>query len=80
MRVGVVKEIWRYPVKSMGGERLDRCAIETVSGIRGDRGWAVWDEEAGEIRGAKKIPALLECTARYREEPDGQAAALRARA
>jgi uncharacterized protein YcbX len=31
-----VKEIWRYPVKSMGGERL-RSARLTESGIDGDR-------------------------------------------
>ena len=31
-----VAEIWRYPVKSMAGERLERTEIE-VDGIRGDR-------------------------------------------
>jgi uncharacterized protein YcbX len=31
-----VAELWRYPVKSMAGERLDRCAI-TSEGIPGDR-------------------------------------------
>ena len=40
-------------------------------GIPADRGWAVRDEEAGEIRGAKKLPALLGCEARYRTEPIG---------
>jgi uncharacterized protein YcbX len=25
--VGTVREIWRYPVKSMAGERLDRTEI-----------------------------------------------------
>src|SRR5439155_20376 len=38
-------------------------------GIPGDRGWAVRDEAAGEIRGAKKLPALLLLGARYLEEP-----------
>jgi hypothetical protein len=70
--VGRVSEIWRYPVKSMGGERHQRCRI-TASGLVGDRGWALRDERAGEIRGAKKMPALLRCAARYVEEPgDGR--------
>jgi uncharacterized protein YcbX len=67
-RIGVVREIWRHPVKSMGGESLARCTIGSL-GIPGDRGWAVRDEDAGEIRGAKKMPALMQCTARYRAEP-----------
>jgi uncharacterized protein YcbX len=69
-RIGVVREIWRYPVKSMGGERIERTALGPL-GIPADRGWALRDEAAGEIRGAKKLPALLGCTARYREEPAG---------
>jgi len=56
-----------------GGERLRRCQIETFYGITGDRGWALWDEEVGELRSAKQLPGLLHCTARYREEPQGAA-------
>src|SRR5262249_25138433 len=33
------------------------------------RGWAVRDAGAGEMRGAKKLPKLLLCRARYAEEP-----------
>ena len=66
--LGRVIEIWRYPVKSMGGEQLQRCVLGKL-GIPGDRGWAVRDEAAGEIRGAKKLPALLLLGARYLEEP-----------
>ena len=68
--LGRVREIWRYPFKSMQGERLERCEVGAL-GLPGDRGWAVRDEAAGEIRGAKKMPALLLCRARYREEPGG---------
>jgi uncharacterized protein YcbX len=68
--VGRIVELWRYPVKSMGGERLRRCEIGP-RGIPGDRGWALRDETAGEIRGAKKLPELLRCAARYVEEPGG---------
>ncbi|HEY8517148.1 MAG TPA: MOSC domain-containing protein [Candidatus Binatia bacterium] len=68
MRVGSVKEIWRYPVKSMAGERLARTDVG-MQGLAGDRGWAVRDEQRGGIRGAKKIPDLMRCAARYLGEP-----------
>jgi uncharacterized protein len=40
--VGTVAEIWRYPVKSMAGERLDSCHV-TQAGLDGDRRWALVD-------------------------------------
>ncbi len=67
--IGTVREVWRYPVKSMGGELLQRTTLGPL-GIPGDRGWALRDQTAGEIRGAKKMPALMMCTARYVAEPD----------
>jgi uncharacterized protein YcbX len=69
MTAGGVREIWRYPVKSMGGERLDRTEIGD-RGLYGDRGWAVRSDETGEIHNAKRFPALMQCAARYRTEPD----------
>ena len=72
MTIGRVAAIWRYPVKSMGGEQIPGCLLGP-RGIPGDRGWAIRDESAGEIRGAKKLPQLLLCAARYVEEPtDGR--------
>jgi hypothetical protein len=68
-QVGRVAEIWRYPVKSMGGERIESAHAVPGTGIAGDRGWAVRDEASGEIRGAKHIPGLLRCSARYLEAP-----------
>jgi len=68
MQVGTVQEVWRYPVKSMGGERL-RSSEVGPQGLAGDRGWAVRDEDNGGIRGAKKIPELMRCRARYLAEP-----------
>ncbi|HSY79474.1 MAG TPA: MOSC N-terminal beta barrel domain-containing protein [Verrucomicrobiae bacterium] len=67
--IGTVKEIWRYPVKSMAGERMQRAGV-SARGIYGDRGWAIRDEKAGEIRNARKLPALLHCTAIYLREPN----------
>jgi uncharacterized protein YcbX len=68
-----VVSLWRYPVKSLGGERIGRAEILEHVGIPGDRGWALRDEKVGEIRGAKQIPGLLRCGARYLEEPVGSA-------
>lgn len=59
-----VAEIWRYPVKSMGGERLEAAEVGP-RGIPWDRGWAVRDEQAAAIRSARYIPRLLLCSARY---------------
>lgn len=71
MIIGTVGELWRYPVKSMGGERLDCCPVG-FAGLLRDRGWAVRDDVAGEIRGARHLPLLLQCTARSREPLTGE--------
>jgi uncharacterized protein YcbX len=65
-----VVSLWRFPVKSLGGERIPRAEILGTVGIPGDRGYALRDG-IGEIRGAKQIPSLLQCGARYLEEPKG---------
>jgi uncharacterized protein YcbX len=52
----------------MAGEGLRSCSVAEL-GIPGDRGWAVRDEAAGEIRNGRKIPKLLLCSAHYPEEP-----------
>lgn len=66
MRIGTVKQIWRYPVKSMAGEQIDACSVGTL-GIPLDRGWAIRDETTGEITNGKHIPLLMQGYARYRE-------------
>jgi uncharacterized protein YcbX len=68
MRIGTVKEVCRYPVKSMAGEKIAACAVGTL-GIPGDRGWAVRDETIGEITNGKHFPLLMQAAARYRETP-----------
>lgn len=68
MVVGTIKEIWRYPVKSMAGERLENCSVTSI-GIPGDRGWALRDETTKEITNGKRIPLLMKCVARYVAEP-----------
>ena len=56
--VGTVAELWRYPVKSMQGERVDRLDI-APGGAAGDRTLAVVDPAAGKVLSAKRYPALL---------------------
>ncbi len=58
---GTVAEIWRYPVKSMGGERLGSCLI-AESGLEGDRRWALVDgtpNRAGKPLTAREAEQLL---------------------
>ena len=49
---GTVKALWRYPVKSMAGTKLDEAQV-TESGILGDRAYAVIDRSSGRVGSAK---------------------------
>jgi len=69
--LGRVSEIWRYPVKGMGGESLDACQV-TERGVLGDRIWAVRDIARNEIQSCKFRPDLLRVIA---QGPAGQCAA-----
>jgi uncharacterized protein len=60
-----VSELWRYPVKSMVGERVDTVELDLL-GIVDDRLWATRDLERGGIRGAKKLGGLMTFAARAR--------------
>ncbi|HEX7037687.1 MAG TPA: MOSC domain-containing protein [Pseudomonadales bacterium] len=66
MRVALIH---RYPVKSMGGERLD-AAFLGPAGIPGDRAWALRDEVSGGLTGAKKHARLMSLNASFLAEPD----------
>jgi MOSC domain-containing protein len=60
--VGVVEELWRYPVKSMIGEQLNATEV-SESGLLGDRAYAVRDTSDGKIATAKnprKWPNLFD--------------------
>jgi hypothetical protein len=66
--MGHVNQLFRYPVKSMQGERVER--LEFVGGsASGDRQWALVDTDTGVFMSAKRHGALLE--AAPRTEPDG---------
>jgi len=45
---GLITELWRYPVSSMGGERLEQAPVGP-SGIAGDRIWGLIDAQTGRI-------------------------------
>lgn len=68
VEAGRVTAIWRYPVKSMAGERLATADIGEF-GVRADRTWAVRDVASDATTSAKKLPGLLLCTARYAATP-----------
>ena len=63
LNVGTIKDVWRYPVKGMAGERLESCALDD-KGLQGDRKWAVRDVLRKEIQSCKFRPELLLCVAR----------------
>lgn len=71
MRVGRVAQLWRHPVKSMRGDRLESSAVTERWGLPGDRGWVVRDEDAGEIVSAKQLADLMRFHSRYVDEPHG---------
>jgi uncharacterized protein len=64
MTVGQVAQLWRYPVKSLGGVQVDQTDIGP-RGVLGDRLWAVRDLERDITASARRIPLLLTATARY---------------
>jgi hypothetical protein len=61
-----VKQLWRYPVKSMGGEELDPCEI-TPDGIPGDRVVHV-ENGQGKVVTSRSRPRLLLSRVRLGEE------------
>jgi uncharacterized protein len=72
-----VLELWRYPVKSLQGERLDAAEFGP-EGITGDRQWALFDLDTGFGLTARRVPELLFAAARLRADggvevilPDG---------
>ena len=69
--VGAVAGLWRFPVKSMRGERLEQAEL-TESGLVGDRAYALIDANTGKVVSAKSVrlfPGLFGCRAAFVEPP-----------
>ncbi len=69
----VVEQVWRYPVKSLGGERIE-SSLADAAGMLGDRLWAVQDSDGKlgsgkNTRRFKRISGLLDLSARYLTTP-----------
>lgn len=67
-KVGAVSILFRYPVKSMLGERPAELTL-TANGTLGDRAWAL-REASGRIATAKKWANLLGFRASYDSPPE----------
>jgi uncharacterized protein len=69
--VGTVASLWRFPVKSMGGEQLEQAEL-TQTGVVGDRAYALIDVRTDRVVSAKSVkhfPGLLNCQAAFVEPP-----------
>jgi len=71
--IGRVASLWRYPVQSLRGERVEALNVGADMSI-GDRGYGIFDPEAGHIaisaRGKKRWRPLVTWSARYLSEPE----------
>jgi uncharacterized protein YcbX len=59
-----VAGLWRYPVKSMGGEPVDQLRLGP-QGVVGDRAFAVALADTGKILTARREPRMLALSARW---------------
>ncbi len=70
--VGSVAALWRFPVKSMLGEKLEEVDL-TDRGFVGDRAYALIDGETGKVVSAKSVrlfPDMFGCRATFVEPPE----------
>ncbi|MFE9631137.1 MOSC domain-containing protein [Streptomyces sp. NPDC006463] len=69
--IGVIERLWRYPVKSTGGERLRSAEVDR-RGLVGDRLYAVRDADGKfgsgkNTRRFRRMDGLLHLSSRYPE-------------
>src|SRR5262245_22035306 len=58
-----IAQLWRYPVKSLLGERLPTLRL-VDDGVEGDRMWGILDRSDGRILTARREPRLLFASSR----------------
>src|SRR6516162_7138350 len=68
IQVATVCELWRFPVKSMLGEKLEQLSVG-LNGALGDRAYALREVATGRVASAKKWADLFGLSARYTSEP-----------
>ena len=75
--LATVRQLWRFPVKSMQGERVG-TAVLGPAGLNGDRRYALRRGDTGEVLSAKRYGEVLQITARTADDggvriclPDG---------
>jgi uncharacterized protein YcbX len=56
-----VEQLWRFPVKSLGGERLETCRV-LGTGLEGDRRFGLRDTATGYMLTARREPLLLQAS------------------
>ncbi len=61
-RFGIIAGLWRYPVKSLQGERLDNGRLSS-RGLNGDRAFGIFERSSDVLLSAKRVPQLLEGSA-----------------
>ena len=71
LHVGIIKRLFRYPLKSMSGEQLSELAVGETGAV-GDRAFALRKQD-GRLMTAKRSGQLLQFQASY---SDGEAAEL----
>ncbi len=74
--VGALTRLWRFPVKSMGGEAIEAATV-TATGLVGDRAHALIDTETGKVvsgKSAKHFPRVMECRAAFVDPPEADRA------
>src|SRR4029078_9983505 len=63
--MATILELWRYPVKSLGGERIERAAVAPK--ITGDREWGIFDAATRKLLSARSVATLLMASATWRD-------------
>ncbi len=69
-QVGTVAELWRYPVKSMRGERVGEMVVGERGAV-GDRLWAMRELKYGGIMSARLFAAMLQLRATCEDDGAG---------
>ena len=68
-QIGTVAQLWRYPVSSVGGERLEHAEL-SETGVGGDRRWCLVDTSSGEVAAPERRRRWRSSTLLLARNPD----------